>query len=528
MTDDWGTFRMPRYIRRYTSKEYLNLHKAKYGTHQLNEATLNKILKNQKKIYTSRFNTLNNVKLSYEQINELMSDWVSKDGTIGRQIDGVMQNLLNYQEGTNGITDKVATSGGVAVGDGVTLSNARSAFNTSKANALRSIAGICNGVDKAVNTMIETVAQCGEKNLAFAALAAYGGNEVPSALRQKITNGTTILSQEIVTANSKVIQASAKIGRSLQELQALGKQQGRYKAADFRKQYGEIVGAIQGAVNTLGGVINEVAVAYGINAANSIGQKAIREKDQEIAAQVRAQGGSFSAATVGQETEEGTHKETKDDVEIVWNTNGLTLTFGGSIKLRQGQGFNSNKGANSKSLGVSGFVARTETLASLLKKVDRYVSGVSVTRYATSSIAALEDTNIVPSGSWAILQQHIGALTLVDAMAGLGQAGDFSTLLIVNNRIFSIGDILNKIYDSQDALLTKNAQKPYLVEGMSLGGLRDKVQAESIKKGSEKPKQTKYFTEAYWRNQESRNILNSTKVKITLNLGNLYGSDIFK
>ena len=515
--------RMSMGIERYTGKEYLALHQAKYGGHALTSDSLNKILKNQKNIYTRRFNKLNNSKMSFKQINSLMNEWVSQNGVIGEKVYQAMQDLLLFDN--NGQTSKVSTSGGVQIGD-ITLSTVRSNFNTSKKRALESISSVCNGVDNAVNTMIGTIADCNESLLVQEAIAAYYENNqnIPPDLAKRMPKNTTINTIDIDKSNSKIPKLIQTIKSEKDKLQQLGKTARSYNAKDFRANYSEIIGAIGAAFNSLGGVVFETAQAYSINEANRRMQEEIKNSNQEIASKLAAHGHSWTAIATGQDTDEDTGQETKNDVTISWDRDGISFNFGGSIKLRQSVDFRGHGGPGSEALPIKGFIARSETLGSLLKKVNRYSPGI--VKYAESSLAAIRDSS--PFESWEIMKQCVGALTFVDAMAGLGEEGDFSTLLIVNNRIFSIGDILNNVYNAQDALLTKGARKPYLVEGMALSSLRRQLQKTIEEKAAIKPKRTATYTEAVWRNAESRRLINDTKISITLNLGNIYGKNIFK
>ena len=65
----------------------------------------------------------------------------------------------------------------------------------------------------------------------------------------------------------------------------------------------------------------------------------------------------------------------------------MTITFGGSIKLKQSQGFRGS-GPGSQALAIGGFVVRQENLEENLKKLEQYAPGV--TNSAASMIAALD------------------------------------------------------------------------------------------------------------------------------------------
>ena len=218
-------------------------------------------------------------------------------------------------------------------------------------------------------------------------------------------------------------------------------------------------------------------------------------------------------ATGKQDTIEG--KESKEDVHIYWNKGGIVLEFGGNIKLRESAPFQGS-GPGSRALGVEGFAAKSMTYQQLAKKLNAFAPGAG--QYGYSLVGALGTT--VNAMDWYNIRQAAGALSLVDAIAGSGIQGDYSTLLIVNNKIFSIYDILRKIYDNSDTILKYGGNKYYLVDGFDLGTLRSKVM----------PSQTgdNVFRMALNRNKLAYKVLNNTKISITLNMGRLFTPDIFK
>ena len=68
-------------------------------------------------------------------------------------------------------------------------------------------------------------------------------------------------------------------------------------------------------------------------------------------------------------------------------------------------------------------------------------------------------------------------LNLVDAIAGSGLQGDFSALLIVNNRIFTMTDILDKIGQTLTQIGDSDGiGKGYTVQGADLGKMQSEIQ----------------------------------------------------
>lgn len=67
-------------------------------------------------------------------------------------------------------------------------------------------------------------------------------------------------------------------------------------------------------------------------------------------------------------------------------------------------------------------------------------------------------------------------LNLVDAIAGSGLKGDFSALLIINNRIFTMTDILDRIGQTLAQIGDSGGiGKGYTVQGADLGKMQNQI-----------------------------------------------------
>lgn len=113
-------------------------------------------------------------------------------------------------------------------------------------------------------------------------------------------------------------------------------------------------------------------------------------------------------------------------------------------------------------------------------------------------------------------------LSLVDAISGSGLQGDFSALLIVNNRIFTMTDILDNIGQTLAEIDTPGAiGKGYTVHGAELSELQSKVSSQSQQHGD-------VGKQALSRNRMAWQSLQDAKISISLNLGYLFGSSVFQ
>lgn len=492
------------------------LHYHTYQSVNLNGASLEKLWKSQKTLFAQRFNALNKQNGfkggNFNQIKKLLSNW-DTNGTNGSDILAELQNIALFDN--NGQTTAYGTSGGIAVGN-TNIANARSQFNRSRKKAEDSIAPIMIAISKNIQNIVDILADNREFLLAQAIVATYesGQKVIPSDL--DVPSNTSVNSNLLSVSNNKLIETVARLSRELKELASL---YGSNIGDDaFRSSYSDIVGSIKSSLNSIGGTMHEVGFYFAALRAAQKGEKLLQENNNEISKSVQAAGGSFTAHWTAQDVQEDSGSETKDDVTITWDSGKAVIEFGATIKLRQGQGFRGS-GPGSESLPIIGFVVRQENLEQNLKKLEQYTAGV--TESAASMIAALGSEDI-PFSEWYQIKQRLGMLNLVDAIAGTGIKGDFSAILVVNNRIFTIPDILDKIGTTLQQIEESGASgKGYTVEGAYLDRMRTQLwtgMQEDWTPGKQ----------ALSRNKRTWEILQKEKISITLNLGYLYNSEIFK
>lgn len=493
------------------------LHYNSYQSTDLNGANLHKLLESQKNIFTERFNALNKTSNStnnYSQISKLLENW-NTNGEIGSGIISELQNIALFDD--NGQATAYGTSGGVHVGD-FTVANARSAFNKSKTKARDSITPIITAVNESINSIIRVLANNKEYLIAEAIVNMYysGQKIVPADFN--IPTDTSIGQNLISVSNNKLITTIQTLQQELAKLAAL--KGSTLKAKDYQASYSEIVGSIRASLNSIGGTMHEVGFTLAALEAAKKGEKAFIETNKEIARSVAATGGTFITNWTAQDTSNDSGSETKDDVTITWDTGSAVIEFGGTIKLRQGQAFRGS-GPGSEKLAVSGFVVRQENLEQNLKKLEQYASGV--TKNAASIFASLNNSDGAAE-EWYQIKQRLGILNLVDAIAGSGLKGDFSAILIVNNRIFTMTDILDNVEKTLDQIGDRNGNgKGFTVQGADLSKIQNQIKAQSTQEKFKTPGQ-----QALSRNRNAWTILQNEKISISINLGYLFGSNVFK
>lgn len=494
------------------SKEYLHYHS--YKPINLNGASLERLWQSQKTLFAKRFNALNKTGgqgRNYNQIRNLLKNW-NTEGEIGSSILAGLQDIALFDN--NGQTTNYGTSGGISVGD-FTVANARSAFNKSKKSAEESISLILDAVDNSINNIIRVLADNKEYLLAQAIIDVYasGGRTVPTDLH--IPADTSLGSNLISVSNNKLIATIQTLQQNLNQLSAL--KGSTLKADAYKATYSEIVGSIRSSLNSIGGTMHEVGFTLAALQAAKKAEKMLQESNETIAQIVASNGGHFTANWTAQDTADESGAETKNDVTIRWNTGQAIIEFGGSIKLRQGQAFRGS-GPGSEKLALGGLIVRNENLEQNLAKLEQYALGV--TESAASMVAALESDGA--EESWYQIKQRLGMLNLVDAIAGSGLQGDFSAILIVNNRIFTMPDILDNIGKTLTQIGSSSSiGKGYTVQGADLNKMQNQVRGQS-EKFSEVGKQ------ALSRNRNAWEILQNTKISISINLGYLFGTSVFK
>lgn len=510
----------------YPENEYLSYtyEKIRENPPMVEEGQLKGVLEDNKSNFVKRFNKLNGTNLLDTQIADILDDFTA-GGNIGGRVLSVLQDVLKFQDGTNGLSGSVFTSGGVdlnlTVGD-VSLSQALSAFEGRKGKSLDNINNIIEGVDAAIDSMIEVLAKTSFSAQAAVLLNSYYSGGVLSDRAKKIVEDYKIKTMSSEDYDKAKLDANAAtIRENINKLKELSKNKTWGKVSEKGSQheaYNTAIEAIKASFNSLGGTVYEMAYAWGLCTALYTGEEAIKKleptKDEFVKLVKSAWTGQVGAGSlpVGQEL--------KSDNVITYTKDGVTVQLGGSIKLRQSAAFRGQGGKNSEALGVGGLIARGVTYKNLETRMEHFAPGLYESGY---DMVALNKDSVENVGAeWEGLRQMTGALTFLDALSGLGDSiEDFSSFFIVNNRIFSVYDILDKLINNFSAAQLTMGKKGYIVNGFDLKKINNNIMNNSQTGGT-------VVKEALNRNKNARSILANTKISITLNLGHLYGIDVFK
>lgn len=522
---------------------YMYTETKRYHFKNVSPDVLQKVLNHNKIQFVNKFNKLNRTKSSGEDIAKMLNDFTA-NGEVGQRILSVLDEILNFKEGTNGISQNVFTSGGVAVttngGKEITLSQALTTFHQEEKTCLNNVNRIAEGAETAINSMIKVLIDSARPAAASVLLSSYYSNNngelsdegkklmnsfglteiTPGKDDEVILKATGEKIKENIDILKKLANTTKKDGDWESEKDKNGNitKEGRYVS------YSKAVEGLKASFNSLGGTINEMAFSYALYVALHYGleeiHKGVKLKNDEFTQQ------EFKKTWSGH-TESG--QDLKPDVQITYSNGVITVTIGGSIKLRQGAGFKSQNGKNSNRLGVTGLIARSRTYGWLKNRMNSYVPKIHETGYQMVALN-YEKTEKATAEYWRDLKNLTGALLFLDALSGLGKTkDDFASLFVVNNRIFSVYDILDKMTNGEyvENQLKQGGHNMYEVSGFDLNKLSGEVMEKSQVGGDGKGEE-EIIKEALDRNEEARTVLTNAKISITLNLGNLYGSDVFK
>lgn len=497
------------------------------------DQVVSKILSDAQTTFADRFNKFSGstTNLSFNDIQNLLHQWDSESGIIGKTMESKMQQIADFN--AKGIAQNYSTSGGLLIEGTDTYLSQESykAFQRSKKTALENISKIHTTIDNSVDSIIKVMANNNEYLMVAAIVQAYyeGMDNIPATLKASLPPNFKIEKYEIDLAEKTRVPACLTTIR--QKLNDLDNISGRQSKSEVLESYKSAVESISKAMNTVGGFVGEAAAMFASWQGPEKGKDMLVKNEEEIRKIVEKSGcGTYASCWSGEnkavnDSGESTGKDAINDIEIFWNKDGIIFTLGGSVKTRQGKGFRIED--DNKSLKVGGFSAKETTFEKLARDVSPYFGGANVEKFAGEAVAALGRPQSEYSKSWYNMKSAIGALTLLDSVSGLGKSSnDFASLFIVNNRIYSMADILTGALNMSGSQVTKQKTKlamgeasdnsnAYYVENLDLGTFR-----KDVDKFSQKKEYTIY-KQACYRVYKTYDVLQNAKVKIALNLTNI-------
>lgn len=394
--------------------------------------------------FLNRFRAYNkNTGIKDEKIISLLEAF-STNGQVGSSIIEQINNL-NFKDGGNKST-------GLYTGAG--LGNSR--FRTDgeiEVKIPEQAAKINRTIRENLQSSIDVLGKF-SKDITIAALKeAYTG--VPSNISKilktkKDTYYISGLESEISDVNVK--KSVSRLRENINKLDNISKGE----KPSSQDEIDSIIKSVQGCFSAIMGVMYEPVAAHAINLARD---KFDTEGKKAIDAAFSASGGIVSAQQTGQKGKELYGHDAKEDIELTWTQNEISYRFGASIKLAQREEVLSGKGYINNlhsRYNIGRYIADAFSLAG--KKSDsskrhwEAVWGARDTGNASSIYRkALE--------SWRTMVEYGKYSAALRALSGSGAELDFAALIIVNNKIYSLYDLLKKMTNDFKTYMSINGIK---------------------------------------------------------------------
>lgn len=395
--------------------------------------------------FLNRFRVYNkNTEISDKEITSLLKAF-STNGQIGSSIIEQINNL-NFKDGGNKST-------GLYTGAGL-FDSRLGADGEIEVKIPEQAAKINRTIRENLQSSIDVLGKFSKDIIIVALKEAYTG--VPSNISEilktkKDTYYISGLESEISDVNVK--KSVSRLRENINKLDNISKGE----KLSSQDEIDSIIKSVQGCFSAIMGVMYEPVATHAINLAKN---KFDTEGKKAIDSAFSASGGIVSARQTGQKGKELYGHDAKEDIELTWNQNEISYRFGASIKLAQREKVLSGKGyINNLHSGynIGRYIADAFSLAG--KKSDsskkhwEAVWGARDIGNASSSYGkALE--------SWRTMVEYGKYSAALRALSGSGAKLDFAALIIVNNKIYSLYDLLKKMTNEFDRYMSINGIKP--------------------------------------------------------------------
>lgn len=519
----WYSTAVPA-IERSVGEQYLKFHSNRYALYAggFRETTLRQALNRQKQEFYDRFRKLNTSSsagsgLTDRQIDSILNEF-SQNGVYGSEAAAIIEKSIDDAFGQNGF----GTGADIMVGNQSLTSLGRGGAAT-EPEIMQRCSDVNAKMQDYVNGLIIALSNCQEGALAETVRRHADANGTPlSANAMRALNGNGIITgEQVKEAGTKLDANMRTFYENLKELDALAQSIGKGSTSSLadspQNLFKKYVSSLSGCANAIGGFVHELMTRQAFDQAAQSAQAKVMELHNGIRKQALAGRGVRVAKWEGTETSDpkfGKRQETKNDVSMLSSDNGglLSMTIGGTVRLRRGGKF------NAKSASVGGFVARQETLSSLAGKLPGR-QGEALLKYAYGEVGAWENSTFA-ADSWERMKNLVGALSMLDAISGKGmEIGDLSSIIVVNDKVFTVPDVLSKVLDNVSSL-GNGKGRPYTVSGLSFSSMQGKIKAKSAH--PTKSGKGWVFAEAYYRNKNTYEMVARQKIGIAMNFGYLY------
>lgn len=353
-------------------------------------------------------------------------------------------------------------------------------------------------------------------------------------------SGVQWIDSSDLTANElSLAKAYVRLKKRINALKMLNLNGGlaNYTVSNTEKMIGVLIGKTGGTLNNAAAATHELAVGA---AAGALLQRELeigdRFKNIVDASISGVTGGARSGIHIEKQKDESPEMKilrqkidfmnknsgsfNKNDVTVVYSIDGVVLDFGISAKTTAITRFSNSSKKKNITIHDTTLMrifedARRNSLGSLEVFSEYNIFNIASSQSKNENV---EDYNI--SGltrMWRSLADYAIALNFVDYLAGDGSAYSNSVLMVVNNKIFTIPQVIDEIIGNPTAL-SRN-----VYESIS-GGVFNRLEKQNIWVGGKvgerrNQKDAKTRSDATERNLTAA--FNATKIKIRIDLANL-------
>lgn len=365
----------------------------------------------------------NNQTLTEKELATFLKD-ISSNNTIGVPVGQAIQDTLF-------INDKqslIPTGSNIAIRENLQVEEPKIPEQAKK---------IHQQLEFELNQIIILFQKTGHDILVSQLKNLSSGSPIPQDVAVR-DNVTVIPKEEISLADMNCLHAAQTLQQSLNQLAIIG------EIGSNKKTYQNLLKSIQGCMSKIGGHLFEVAVPYLTSQANNKGFYTINKAMQQAFINsggkvIKTDGTNF----VKNNFIPKQGQENSADIEMTFSNDKVVYTLNTQLKLSQSKNVLKGK-SPSPMIG-------TTTIGNLVSlALNRSGQSRNVMQWYEASVGAVFEDNSKTSRrslvksqdevmSWEIMKEYGLFSYIVDLLVG---GDDVTSLYIVNNRVYSMYDIL--------------------------------------------------------------------------------------
>ena len=377
---------------------------------------------------------------------------MSSSGAIGSKL---VQDLssINFVNSSFGTTfSRISTGAGIA-----------SAGSTNGIAIPQAAVNLLSEVNDRLNMMIDVLQLTGQSAYVAMLASLQDGETLPLELLDKNLNGKQFSQAEIQDKDKKMTAAVSKLKENVNSLSQLA------KGGSSDIDYNSVMRSVAGCFNEIGGHLYEAVVAFIFEHADETVRREVipaLARDFEKTGRISGEFFEVTSRILSEVKTTGQNKidnqEVKGDISMKTSYDGITFQLSGSIKLLQNDDAITGKSLRLKNIhnGMSFGNALTIGLDSaghstdILQWFEAHMSAVKQTEGSKKNYVLSSGNGV--EQSWENLKEYSKYSVALRMLTGSGDftKDDFASILVVNNKIFSMYSILQKLSNNFDEYAT--------------------------------------------------------------------------